>query len=81
VPEGVEIIEGNGAYLMPGLAYMHMHFGEDEKMVLTLKDEEVNFEKMAQKDEFIPEDDFGNYFTAEIDRKGKVEISYEKYGN
>ena len=26
VPEGVEIIEGNGAYLMPGLADMHMHF-------------------------------------------------------
>ena len=26
VPDGVEIVEGNGAYLMPGLADMHMHF-------------------------------------------------------
>ena len=25
VPEGAEIVEGNGAYLMPGLADMHMH--------------------------------------------------------
>lgn len=25
LPDGVEIIEGNGAYLMPGLADMHMH--------------------------------------------------------
>lgn len=25
VPDGVEIVEGNGAYLMPGLADMHMH--------------------------------------------------------
>jgi hypothetical protein len=25
VPEGAEIIEGNGAYLMPGLADLHMH--------------------------------------------------------
>ena len=25
VPEGAEIIEGNGAYLLPGLADMHMH--------------------------------------------------------
>ena len=26
VPVGAEVIEGNGAYLMPGLADMHMHF-------------------------------------------------------
>lgn len=26
VPDGAEIVEGNGAYLMPGLADMHMHF-------------------------------------------------------
>ena len=25
ISDGVEIIEGNGAYLMPGLADMHMH--------------------------------------------------------
>ncbi|MDX1521917.1 MAG: hypothetical protein R3264_09845, partial [Anaerolineae bacterium] len=25
VPAGAEIVEGNGAYLMPGLADMHMH--------------------------------------------------------
>ncbi|MBV7334808.1 hypothetical protein KFU94_42540 [Chloroflexi bacterium TSY] len=27
VPDGAEIVEGNGAYLMPGLADMHMHIG------------------------------------------------------
>ena len=26
VPDGAEIVEGNSAYLMPGLADMHMHF-------------------------------------------------------
>jgi imidazolonepropionase-like amidohydrolase len=31
VPAGAKVIEGEGAYLMPGLADMHMHFGEDEK--------------------------------------------------
>jgi hypothetical protein len=30
VPEGAEIIEGNGAYLMPGLADMHMHIVSPE---------------------------------------------------
>ena len=29
VPEGAEIIEGNGAYLMPGLADMHNHLDFD----------------------------------------------------
>lgn len=29
VPEGAEIVEGNGAYLMPGLADMHVHLEFD----------------------------------------------------
>ncbi|MDX1521916.1 MAG: amidohydrolase family protein [Anaerolineae bacterium] len=29
IPDGVEIIEGNGAYLMPGLADMHTHLHHD----------------------------------------------------
>ena len=29
VPEGAEIVEGNGAYLMPGLADMHTHLNYD----------------------------------------------------
>jgi hypothetical protein len=31
VPEGAQVIEGNGAYMMPGLADMHMHFLEEER--------------------------------------------------
>ncbi len=27
VPAGTQVVEGEGAYLMPGLADMHMHFG------------------------------------------------------
>ncbi|MCP4419650.1 MAG: amidohydrolase family protein [Chloroflexi bacterium] len=29
VPDGAEIVEGNGAYLMPGLADMHVHLNSD----------------------------------------------------
>ncbi|MGF1761212.1 hypothetical protein L4D76_25475 [Photobacterium sagamiensis] len=31
VPAGAKVIEGEGAFLMPGLADMHMHFLEDER--------------------------------------------------
>ena len=29
IPEGTQVIDGNGAYLMPGLADMHMHTRQD----------------------------------------------------
>ncbi len=29
IPEGAQVIDGNGAYLMPGLADMHMHTRQD----------------------------------------------------
>ena len=29
IPEGARVIDGNGAYLMPGLADMHMHTRQD----------------------------------------------------
>ena len=29
IPDGVEVVEGNGAYLMPGLADMHVHLDFD----------------------------------------------------
>ena len=37
IPPAVQVIEGNGAYLMPGLADMHMHIGENrDALVLFL---------------------------------------------
>lgn len=29
IPEGTQVINGNGVYLMPGLADMHMHTRQD----------------------------------------------------
>ena len=36
VPGGAKIIEGNGAYLMPGLADMHMHLTFDPIQIVTV---------------------------------------------